>query len=105
MLKIVRGVPWVDIMRPAEPGQLRRQDRASAGVRAWFGARILEVDEAVLIAWRRLVTEGKKARYTFSHPDALIAATARVHELAVATRNAEDFVQAGVPIFNPWLRK
>ena len=24
------------------------------GVRAWFGERILEVDEAVLLAWRRL---------------------------------------------------
>jgi len=75
------------------------------GVRAWFGARILEVDEAVLLAWRRLVSEGQKARYTFSQPDALIAATAKVHGLAVATRNVEDFVQAGVPILNPWLRE
>jgi hypothetical protein len=74
------------------------------GVRAWFGPRILEVDEAVLIAWRRLMSEGRAARYTFSQPDALIAATARVHELAVATRNVEDFVRAGVPILNPWAR-
>jgi hypothetical protein len=72
------------------------------GVRAWFGARILEVDEAVLVAWRQLVSEGQKARYTFSQPDALIAATARVHGLGVATRNVEDFVQAGVPILDPW---
>jgi predicted nucleic acid-binding protein len=72
------------------------------GVRAWFGARILEVDEAVLLAWRRLVTEGQKARYTYAQPDALIAATAKVHGLAVATRNIEDFVQARVPILNPW---
>ena len=75
------------------------------GVRAWFGARILEVDEAVLIAWRRLVSEGQKARYTFAQPDALIAATAREHQLAVATCNVEDFVQAGVPILNPWRRQ
>lgn len=72
------------------------------GVRAWFGARILEVDEPVLVAWRRLVSQGQKARYTFSQPDALIAATAQVHGLGVATRNVEDFVQAGVPIFDPW---
>ena len=72
------------------------------GVRAWFGGRILDVDEAVLIAWRRLVTQGQKARYTYSQPDALIAATAKVHGLAVATRNVEDFVQAGLPILDPW---
>jgi predicted nucleic acid-binding protein len=72
------------------------------GVRAWFGPRILDVDEAVLHAWRRLVSAGQKARYTYAQPDALIAATARVHGLAVVTRNVEDFVQAGVPILNPW---
>lgn len=72
------------------------------GVRAWFGPRILEVDEAVLLAWRRLVTAGQKARYTYSQPDALIAATALVHNLAVVTRNVEDFVQARIRVFDPW---
>jgi predicted nucleic acid-binding protein len=72
------------------------------GVRAWFGARILEVDEPVLITWRQLVSEGQKVRYTYAQPDALIAATAKVHGLAVVTRNVEDFVQAAVPILNPW---
>lgn len=73
------------------------------GVRAWFGRRILEVDEAVLLAWRQLVVEGQRARYTYSQPDALIAATARVHGLAVVTRNVEDFERAGLPILNPWI--
>ncbi len=72
------------------------------GVRAWFGPRILDVDEPVLLTWRRLVTAGQKARYTYSQPDALIAATALVHGLAVVTRNIDDFKQAGVPILNPW---
>lgn len=72
------------------------------GARAWFGDRILDVDEAVLLAWRRLVMERQKARYTYSQPDALIVATARVHGLVVATRSVEDFVQAGLPILNPW---
>ena len=53
-------------------------------------------------AWRRLVTGGQKSRYTYAQPDALIAATAQVHGLAVVTRTVEDFVQAGVPILNPW---
>lgn len=71
-------------------------------VRAWFGTRILDVDEAVLLAWRRLAWAGQKAHYTYSQPDALIAATALVHGLGVVTRNAADFAHAGVALFSPW---
>lgn len=72
------------------------------GVRTWFGERILDVDEAVLLAWRRLMREGWKANYTYSQPDALIAATALVHQLGVASRNVEDFRRAGILVFDPW---
>jgi predicted nucleic acid-binding protein len=34
--------------------------------------------------------------------DSLIAATAKVHGLTVATRNIDDFTPTGVPVFNPW---
>jgi len=72
------------------------------GVLPWFGARVLEVDAAVLTQWCRLASEGRKANYTYSQPDVLLAATASVHQLGVATRNVEDFVRAGVRIVNPW---
>jgi hypothetical protein len=72
------------------------------GLRAWFGERILDVDEAVLLAWRRLTWEAQKANYTYAQPDALIAATALVHDLGVVTRNTEDFARAGVALLNPW---
>ncbi len=71
------------------------------GVRVWFGNRILAVDEPVLLAWRRLVSDGQKARYTYSQPDALIAATALVHGLGVATRNRADFERAGLTLVDP----
>jgi predicted nucleic acid-binding protein len=72
------------------------------GVRAWFGERILDVNEAVLVAWRRLIWDGHTSHYTYSQPDALIAATAKVHQLGVVTRNVEDFVRAGVLVRDPW---
>jgi hypothetical protein len=34
--------------------------------------------------------------------DSLIAATALVHQLTVATRNQDDFEKAGVKIVNPF---
>jgi hypothetical protein len=72
------------------------------GVLPWFGARVLDVDEAVLVRWRHLAAEGRKSNYTYAQPDVLLAATALVHQLGVATRNVEDFARAGVRIVNPW---
>jgi toxin FitB len=37
--------------------------------------------------------------------DAMIAATARVHGLAVVTRNVKDFKTFGVKVFNPFTGK
>lgn len=73
------------------------------GLLPWFGERILEVDERTLLRWRRLMWEGQKVNYTFSQPDALLAATALEHGLGVVTRNVTDFERAGIQILNPWL--
>lgn len=72
------------------------------GVRVWFGDRVLDVDETVLLAWRRLAWTGQKAGYTYAQPDALLAATALVHGLGIVTRNTSDFERAGMPLLNPW---
>ncbi len=71
-------------------------------LRPWFEDRILPVDEGVILEWRRMVDRGRKKSITFSQPDLFIAATARVHALAVCTRNEHDFRMAGVPVLNPW---
>jgi toxin FitB len=34
--------------------------------------------------------------------DAMLAATARIHRLTIATRNLKDFAFFDVPIFNPF---
>ena len=74
-------------------------------LRPWFGARILEVSEEVILEWRRMVERGRRIKHTFSQPDLFLAATAAQHDLIIATRNVTDFEQAGVPVFDPWTQK
>lgn len=68
----------------------------------WFEARILDLDEPVIVEWMCMVERGKRVNRTFSQPDLFLAATASVHGLVVATRNIGDFVDAGVTVLNPW---
>lgn len=91
------------IERASDPGfRAELETWLRDGVRAWFGERVLEVDENVLLAWRRLAWAGQKARYTDAQPDGLLAATASVHGLGVVTRNTADFARAGVALLDPW---
>ena len=66
-------------------------------LRLVYADRLLPIDDAVATAWGRLMTVR-----TRGVPDALIAATARVHNKIVVTRNVVDFVDAGVEVVNPW---
>jgi len=68
----------------------------------WFGERVLDLDEEVILEWRRMVQRGKAVGHTFSQPNLFIAATAAVAGLVVVTRNVADFALAGVPVLNPW---
>ena len=43
-----------------------------------------------------------RATHGTSYNDALIAATALVHGLTLATRNEADFIDTGVIVVNPW---
>lgn len=83
----------------------RRDNHGGAVLRDWleqqvlvtFQDRILPVDLAVV---------RQSARYHVPNPapvrDALIAATAVVHGLTLATRNISDFQRSGVELINPW---
>ena len=72
-------------------------------VRPMFDQRVLAISEDVMLKWRLLVEDGRKAAYTFSQPDLIIAATALHHGLTVVTRDTEGYARARVPLFNPWI--
>lgn len=62
-----------------------------------FADRILAVDTAVARRCARLhIPDPRPFR------DSLIAATALIHGLIVATRNRADFEPMAVPVLNPW---
>lgn len=71
-------------------------------LRPMFEERVLDVTEDIMLKWRLLVEEGRKAGHTFAQPDLLIAATALEHGLTVVSRNTADFEKANVPVLNPW---
>ncbi len=68
-----------------------------------FKQRALPVSEDVIVKWRLMVEDGRKAGPTFSQPDLSIAATARHHGLTIVSRDTPQYVRAGVPVFNPWM--
>jgi len=83
----------------------RRDQDQGRILRAWmerhvlptFSGRILAIDTAVAVRCATLHVPNPR-----SDRDALIAATALVHGLTVATRNVADFGRMGVGVLNPW---
>jgi predicted nucleic acid-binding protein len=69
---------------------------------ALFRQNTLPLDDPVLTDWLRLSRRLARRRIARQAPDLLLAATARVHHLIVATRNTRDFASTGVTVYNPW---
>ena len=64
-----------------------------------FNERVLPIDSVTAAEWGRLCVA---LRRTLPCADSLLAATARVHGLTIATRNVQDFVGLGVRVIDPW---
>lgn len=91
------------IERVADAGKRAAlNDWLTHAARPMFEGRTLPVSEDIMLKWRLLVEEGRKARYTFSQPDLIIAATALHHGLTAVTRDTREFERARAPVFNPW---
>ena len=82
----------------------REQDPAKAQeIEAWLALvadayNVLPMDASAFMAWARLMHRRSDTLYE----DAMIAATAQVHGLTVATRNVADFQALGFEVFNPF---
>ena len=66
-------------------------------LRDHFADRILSIDDRVAEEWGRLNAPAERTTV-----DSLIAATARLHDLTVVTRNTSDFDGCDVLLLNPW---
>ena len=84
--------------------RVRSQDREKADeIEAWVdrlaeSCRILPMDGPCFREWGRLMN-GKSERLV---EDAMIAATARINNLVVVTRNERDFRDFEVSLLNPF---
>ena len=84
--------------------QTRRQDPSKASeIELWVDQlaasyQVLSMDTPCFREWGRIMD----AKPDQLLEDAMIAATARVHRLIVATRNERDFAQFDVRILNPF---
>jgi len=82
----------------------RRDPRRAAVFEAWladieaiFGDRILPIDRTVANEWGRL-----SAMRTIPPVDGLLAATAKVHGMTLATRNERNVAGLGAEVLNPF---
>ncbi|NBR70226.1 MAG: type II toxin-antitoxin system VapC family toxin [Verrucomicrobia bacterium] len=83
-------------------GQKRRR------LERWFqeglaGLPCLPWDLPTGLRWAELLAQLRQTGRSMPVKDSLIAATALVHDLHVASRNRQDFAKTGVDLVNPFL--
>jgi predicted nucleic acid-binding protein len=66
------------------------------------GDRILNFDEGASVHYAQILLRTKKMGRPIATADAMIAATALRHDMALATRDQGDFAGTGARLINPW---
>ena len=92
--EIRRGI---ERARAGEPAKARALEQWLSAVSRSFRNRILPVDQRVAEEWGRM-----RAKRSAPVIDALLAATARVYDLTLATRNTADVAGLGAEVVNPF---
>ena len=87
------------------PEGRRKRNLADAAKRTFdglMGGRVLSFDSAAAQAYAEIAAARRAAGRPISQSDGQIAAIARSHSMAIATRNVRDFQDIGIDLINPW---
>jgi toxin FitB len=87
----------IERARPNSPSSARTLEEWLHTVMNSFAERILPVDQSVADECGRM-----SAKRAASTVDALLAATAKVHRMTLATRNVGDVADLGADVVNPF---
>ena len=87
----------IELTREQDPAKATELEQWLEFVSGSFN--VVPMDAVVFRAWARLMHGTSNTLYE----DAMIAATAKVHKLTVATRNVKDFKSFGVSVVNPFV--
>jgi predicted nucleic acid-binding protein len=83
--------------RLGNPAQVRALENWLAAIGTTFAERILPIDQAIADEWGRM-----SAKRPVSTIDALLAATAKVNDMTLVTRNTVDVADLGAKVLNPF---
>jgi len=90
----------IERARPNNPVQASALEQWLTELVRSFTERIMPIDQAVADEWGRM-----SAKRSLSTIDALLAATAKVNGMTLATRNVSDVVNLGVRVLDPFERQ
>ena len=94
LLEVRRGIVLLE----------RRDPQSAAHLAQWFRMLKREYRGRILPVTLHIaeVCSGLSPDQPLPAIDALLAATAKAHDLTIATRNVADFARSGVPVENPF---
>lgn len=83
----------------------RRDKAAATSLESWLNRLIDAHEQRILPITREIAQAWGRSNVPTPLPviDSLLAATASVHGLTLATRNSKDIARTGVPTINPFL--
>ena len=96
------GEIWKGIHLLPDGQRKRTISQWATGIETDFADRIIGLDSGILKAWGKLYARHEARGFNMAVLDSLLAATALMHDLTVATRNTADFPRE-VRTVNPWL--
>lgn len=94
LAEIRRGI---ELKRRNDPDQADCFDQWFSQMRTRLGDRVLPIDEPVAEAWALLSVPDPLPLI-----DGVLAATAKVHDLTLVTRNIADVARTGIAILDPF---